>query len=1208
MSARRILAVFWLDFTFQLKRPLFWFLIIITALLALGLASGNARVATGDSSVGGKKAFLTSEFAVTISLTVEVFLIYMFFTAVAAGMSLIRDEELKVGDLLHSSPLRPAEYVFAKFAAALGMIFVALAANVLLSMLFNQGLPRDDANEVRGPFMLSAYARPVLYMIAPFLIFFAGTSFAIGALTKRPILVFILPVAFLLFCGFFLWTWSPTWLDPRINDALCLAEPSGFRWLNETFLRNDRGSDYYNLQPVGYTPAFIATRILFACIGFGAVAFTSLRFARSLRGSKMTQKRAAAAREAAEHTTTAGEPAAADARATVGNITIRAPGFLRGAIEVARIETRALLRQPGMYLFVPLILLQVIENALFAQGPFETELLATPGALATRSVTTLTAFGCLLLLFYTVESLERDRTTGIGSLLRASSAGTASLLFGKALANSFIAIAVLGAGFVACIGYLLYQGTVPIAIWPFALVWGLFVIPTFILWTSFITAVDSLVRNRYASYAVALAALAGTGWVAIQGNMTWAWNWPLWGAMLWSDLSVFEIDRMAILMNRLGVLAAAGFFIYVAVRFSPRTERDSIRTMQRLAPSRLFKSSWRLLLAAAPAVFAGVWLYTEVRAGFQGSLATKKMEDYWRRNLSTWNNAPEPDAVALDLSLDLDPEKRHFKSVGTYEFVNTIWEKPLKQFALTAGEHWTTVKWKLNGESYQPEDRSGLWVFTPAKPLAKGEHINVGFECEGIFPRGITRNGGGNGYFILKSGVVLMNFAPDVTPTIGFIRGAGPAEATHAPQPREFPDDYWEGITEAAFGSNVPLDCRVRISGPAEYTYNSVGTLKSDNVIDGRRTVVWETEHPVMAMNVVAGKWEVRRKDGVALYYDPRHPWNVDEMFETLVAARKYYSEWFRPYPWNELKISEFPGLSGYAQGFPTNITFSESIGFLTKSDAKTQLASMVTAHESAHQWWGNIVQPGEGRNGNLLSEGMAHFSTMMLLEQIHGERGRREFAKRIEERYGRSRRPDAEKPLIQLDGSKDGDTTLWYDKGGWAFWMLQQTMGRDANLKALKAFILQYEKGPDHPVLQDFILSLRPFAPDKDAYDECVNQWFKKVVLPEYQFLNVIKKKSEGADGGWTVTATLQNLGTGQFEVGVASVIGERFAEDAEEGVVTASRKKQDWRESKIKIKIGAGESKEIVIKSDFEPERVVVDPDIQLLQLRRNRALYRF
>ena len=82
----------------------------------------------------------------------------------------------------------------------------------------------------------------------------------------------------------------------------------------------------------------------------------------------------------------------------------------------------------------------------------------------------------------------------------------------------------------------------------------------------------------------------------------------------------------------------------------------------------------------------------------------------------------------------------------------------------------------------------------------------------------------------------------------------------------------------------------------------------------------------------------------------------------------------------------------------------------------------MVTAHEAAHQWWGNILTPGEGPGGDILSEGMAHFSTILLIEGEKGERARIEFCKRIEERYGDARQVDSERPLVKVDGSRAGD------------------------------------------------------------------------------------------------------------------------------------------------------------------------------------------
>ena len=262
----------------------------------------------------------------------------------------------------------------------------------------------------------------------------------------------------------------------------------------------------------------------------------------------------------------------------------------------------------------------------------------------------------------------------------------------------------------------------------------------------------------------------------------------------------------------------------------------------------------------------------------------------------------------------------------------------------------------------------------------------------------------------------------------------------------------------------MPYRREVKITGPADFTWNSVGTVTSDTVKDGLRTTVWESDQPVNFFNIVGGRWAVRRGAGTAVYYHPAHAYNVAEMVEALDAARKYYSDWFRPYPWRELKLSEFPALASYAQGFPTDITFSESIGFLTESDPKANAAFMVTAHEAAHQWWGNMVAPGKGPGGNLLSEGTAHFSTLLLFEQVKGLHARIEFAKKIEDSYAKGRQADSERPLVKTDGSRDGDQTVTYDKTGWVLWMLLNQMGRDRMLAGHPGLLRDLPRQPRPP------------------------------------------------------------------------------------------------------------------------------------------------
>jgi hypothetical protein len=69
---------------------------------------------------------------------------------------------------------------------------------------------------------------------------------------------------------------------------------------------------------------------------------------------------------------------------------------------------------------------------------------------------------------------------------------------------------------------------------------------------------------------------------------------------------------------------------------------------------------------------------------------------------------------------------------------------------------------------------------------------------------------------------------------------------------------------------------------------------------------------------------------------------------------------------------------------------------------------------------------------------------------------------------------------------------------------------------------------------------------------------------------------------------------------VEVAAVAGERFTED---GQVSPT-----YRAARTSVELGAGETKEVTIRCSFKPDRVFMDPDALVFQLRRKLAVARF
>ncbi len=170
------------------------------------------------------------------------------------------------------------------------------------------------------------------------------------------------------------------------------------------------------------------------------------------------------------------------------------------------------------------------------------------------------------------------------------------------------------------------------------------------------------------------------------------------------------------------------------------------------------------------------------------------------------------------------------------------------------------------------------------------------------------------------------------------------------------------------------------------------------------------------------------------------------------------FSQWFGPYPYDSLALTQMPGLM--SQGWP-GLVFLSSFAFLSpREQADLRLSPIASAidnqvlvHETAHQWWGDLVQWTTYRD-QWISEGLANYASLLMLEQRNPEQFRQ-----ILEKYRHdllSKNKDGEwlrdaGPVTfgqRLDSSHfpNGYDEISYERGTWLFHMLR-TMLLDSEI-----------------------------------------------------------------------------------------------------------------------------------------------------------------
>jgi hypothetical protein len=275
---------------------------------------------------------------------------------------------------------------------------------------------------------------------------------------------------------------------------------------------------------------------------------------------------------------------------------------------------------------------------------------------------------------------------------------------------------------------------------------------------------------------------------------------------------------------------------------------------------------------------------------------------------------------------------------------------------------------------------------------------------------------------------------------------------------------------------------------------------------------------------------------------------NEVNVAESAARAIQYFSDRFGPFPYSQLALTQMPGRD--SQGWP-GLIFLSSYAFLSNDQRlelhfepyRILLQDSIPAHETAHQWWGDLVMWKSYRD-QWLSEGLANYCALMMLQEKDPSGFRQVMEKYREDLIAQNK--DGQAPMdagpvtlgTRLLSSKfpEAYEAISYGRSTWLFHMLR-TMMKDAAgqekpgasnkdepfVRALKKTRQQYEgRSISTKELMDVFASELPASlryEGKSSLDWFLDGWVNGISLPKLE-LKSAKIAPKGT--GVTVSGTI--------------------------------------------------------------------------------------
>ena len=1096
-----------------LRRPSTWvyFGIFFGIAFTMMLAMGGAWESGPD--VGRSLVNSPTSLAAVIPTFV---LLGMTITAAIAGRALYADYDAGIDPLLYTTPLRKDEFLGARFSAAL-LLNLLVFSSVGLGLALGAASPWVKADRIAA-FDLASYVSPYLSFVVPNVLLTAAIFFTLVAITRQMLPAYIGGIALLI--SYFIGGILLSNIDNKRLAAL--VDPFGLRaqsLVTQYWSVTEKNSMHLPLEGIILTNRLIWLGVAIIVFSIGYRRFRFSHAAESDQALPPPAESPARPLEVPAVTKHFG----ARARMTQFLAVMRA-SFLRLVTN----------RWFGMLLAVGLFFLGIAS--MEAGKLFGTPTWPVTYHMEEILVGTIGTFMIVLIAIYSGELVWADRDSRQHQIMDASPVTNAVLFLGRLAALcaiiALILIVMMFAGMVTQTikGYYNYE----VGLYLQAL-YGIRY-PDMVLLAVFAMLVHTLVNNKYMGHLLVIVLLVGMGFLSFFGLDRGFYQYSYDSGAVYSDMNEWGPFLTPFVWWKAYWLSFSVLLLVLSVLFWPRGEESRYRLRLRQARARFGRPA-RAIAASAALLTAGlggfIYYNTDKLNVYRTARQDRRFRAEREKRYKKYENIPQPRVVSARVKVDLEPRVPAITVSGTYVLRNKT-PTAIERVHLTVPEIMSIRQMTFDGggEHAVSDSVRDYHIYRLVKPLKPGDTTVMQFRLERR-KRGFAHQV--DDLFLLENGTFIHSMM--VMPVIGYNprleledEDARKKEDLKPRAPMRPPTDT-AALRNNYIGIDSDwIDFEATISTDEDQTALAPGYLQREWVEGGRRMFHYTMDTPILNFwAAVSARYDVKRDRwsptgratgdpvDISIFHHPEHTYNVDRMIASVKRSLDYYTAEFGPYQHRQIRIVEFPRYLAFAQSLPNLIPYSEAIGFIARvrSDHDVDYPFSVTAHEVAHAWWAHQVVGANAQGATMLSETLAEYSSLMVMEKEYGARNMRRFLEYEMDSYlvGRATEQKRELPLQFVENQP----YIHYQKGALAMYALRDYIGEARVNQALRRFLeAQRFKGPPYPTSLQLVQELRAATPDSLRY--LITDLFETITLYDLRTDSAVVTDAPGQPGKFQV------------------------------------------------------------------------------------------